>query len=245
MEKLEALEARLGYTFKDKKLLLRALTHRSYAQEHNERLEFLGDSVLNFVIGYALFLRDRHFTEGKLSRVRSNLVCEKTLADLAETIPIGQYIRLGEGEKRSGGLHRPSIMADSMEALFGAVFIDGGFEAAQDVIMRLYCPTLTTLTPENLSKDAKTMLQEYLQSLHLERPQYRIVNISGASHAQTFESECVISELGIVTQGQSTNRRGAEQAAAKLALERFKTHPLAKKNGFGGCGSEPPKNNQS
>lgn len=228
MEKLEALESKIGYAFKDRNLLLRAITHRSYALEHNERLEFLGDSVLNFVVGHALFLRDKHFTEGKLSRVRANLVCEKTLAEIAKTIPISDFLRLGEGEKRSGGLNRPSIQADCMEAIFGAVFLDGGFEEAQKVVMGLYRPILTSLSPEKLSKDAKTTLQEHLQALHMERPVYRVVAIIGASHAQTFVCECAIPALDIVTQGRSTNRRGAEQDAAMRALTLFhdKTHTV-------------------
>ena len=134
----EELESRIGYQFKNKALLKRALTHRSFASEHNERLEFLGDSVLNCVIGHALFLRDRHFTEGVLSRVRSNLVCEKALDEIAAQIQIGQFIYLGEGELKTGGADRPSILADACEAVFGAVFLDGGFEEAQHVILRLY-----------------------------------------------------------------------------------------------------------
>ena len=151
MDNLSILEERIGYTFANRKLLERAVTHRSFAAEHNERLEFLGDSVLNCVIGYSLFLRDKHFTEGELSRVRANLVCEKTLAVIAREIEVSRFLRMGEGEMKTGGSQRPSIMADAMEAIFGAVFSESGFEAAQRVILRLFEPILTSLTPEQLS----------------------------------------------------------------------------------------------
>ena len=134
---LSVLEERIGYTFKKRALLVRAVTHRSFGAEHNERLEFLGDSVLNCVVGHALFLRDKHYTEGVLSRTRANFVCEKTLDEIAAEIDIGSFIRLGEGELKTGGAKRPSILADACEAVFGAVFLDGGFEAAQRVILRL------------------------------------------------------------------------------------------------------------
>ena len=138
MLSLEALEERIGYVFQDKKLLRRAVTHRSFAQEHNERLEFLGDSVLNCVIGYALFLRDKHFNEGELSRVRANLVCEKTLHEIALKIDVSSFLYMGEGEVKTGGAHRASILADAMEAIFGAVFREAGFDTAQRVILKLY-----------------------------------------------------------------------------------------------------------
>ena len=150
MLSLEALEERIGYVFQDKKLLRRAVTHRSFAQEHNERLEFLGDSVLNCVIGYALFLRDKHFNEGELSRVRANLVCEKTLHEIALKIDVSSFLYMGEGEVKTGGAHRASILADAMEAIFGAVFREAGFDTAQRVILKLYDPILTGLTPEQI-----------------------------------------------------------------------------------------------
>jgi ribonuclease III len=222
LEDLSILEQRIGYVFKDRKLLQRAVTHRSFAAEHNERLEFLGDSVLNCVIGYALFLRDTHFTEGVLSRVRANLVCEKTLAVIARRIDVSSFLRMGEGEMKTGGAHRPSIMADAMEAIFGAVFKESGFEAAQKVILGLFEPILTSLTPEQLSKDAKTRLQECLQGHHLPLPHYEIVNVEGAAHAQHFTCECHIQLLDIVTTGHATSRREAEQEAAAAALEILK-----------------------
>ena len=182
------LEERIGYVFKNKALLKRALTHRSFGAEHNERLEFLGDSVLNCAVGHSLFLRDKHFNEGVLSRVRANFVCEKTLDEIARAIEISAYIRLGEGELHTGGATRPSIMADACEAVFGAIFLDSDFEQAERVILRLYDPILSAgaITPERLSKDAKTRLQEALQARHMDLPEYTIVDSEGAAHAHDF-----------------------------------------------------------
>lgn len=222
MQDLSILEERIGYKFTDRKLLERAVTHRSFAAQHNERLEFLGDSVLNCVVGYALFLRDKHFTEGELSRVRANLVCEKTLAVIAKQVDVSSFLRMGEGEMKTGGAHRPSITADAMEAIFGAVFSESGFDAAQKVILGLFEPILTSLTPEQLSKDAKTRLQEYLQGRHLPLPQYVVVNVTGAAHAQKFDCECRIPALEITTKGHATSRRSAEQDAAAAALDILK-----------------------
>lgn len=216
---LETLEERIGYVFRDKKLLRRAVTHRSFAQEHNERLEFLGDSVLNCVIGYALFQRDKHFNEGELSRVRANLVCEKTLHQIALRLDVSSFLYMGEGEVKTGGSRRASILADAMEAIFGAVFRESGFAAAQEVILRLYEPILTGLTPEKMSKDPKTRLQELLQGAHLARPEYAIVSTTGAAHERQFECECRVAAVNVVTRGRATSRREAEQAAAEIAIE--------------------------
>ena len=218
-------EERIGYHFTNRQLLERAVTHRSFSSQHNERLEFLGDSVLNCVVGYSLFLRDKHFTEGELSRVRSNLVCEKTLAQIARQIGVAEYLFMGEGEVKMGGRQRASIMADALEALFGAVFFEAGFEEAQRVVMRLFEPILSSLTPEQLSKDAKTRLQEFLQAQHIGLPQYVVVNVSGPTHAQRFECECRIPSKDIVTRGEATNRRGAEQEAAAKALDLLHAPP--------------------
>lgn len=219
---VEKLEERIGYTFTNRALLLRAVTHRSFAAEHNERLEFLGDSVLNCVVGHALFLRDRHFTEGVLSRARANFVCEKTLGEIARELDMRRFIRLGDGELKTGGADRPSILADACEAVFGAVFLDGGFEKAQQVILRLYEPILSakTMTPDRLEKDPKTLLQEFLQGLHYHLPEYRIVRIDGAAHNQRFVCSCRIERLGIEETGEGKSRRAAEQIAAGKALER-------------------------
>ncbi len=222
---LSILEERIDYKFKNKALLTRAVTHRSFAADHNERLEFLGDSVLNCVVGHALFLRDTHYTEGVLSRTRANFVCEKTLDEIAAEIKIGEFIRLGEGELKTGGASRPSILADACEAVFGAVFLDAGFEAAQRVILRLYEPILAAgnVRPERFAKDAKTQLQEYLQSLHEKIPAYSVVSTTGAAHEQTFCCACEVSLFGGIREtGAGKSRRAAEQAAAAKVLERIK-----------------------
>lgn len=229
----EELESRIGYQFKNKTLLKRALTHRSFASEHNERLEFLGDSVLNCVIGHALFLRDRHFTEGVLSRVRSNLVCEKALDEIAAQIQIGQFIYLGEGELKTGGADRPSILADACEAVFGAVFLDGGFEEAQHVILRLYEPILSAkaMSGERLAKDHKTLLQEFLQARRLPVPSYRIIKVTGAAHCQHFVCACSVPKAELEEVGEGKSRRAAEQEAAGRMLEKVKARfPYAKKS---------------
>ena len=221
------LEERIGYRFTHKNLLERALTHRSFAAEHNERLEFLGDSVLNCVVGHALFERDTHFTEGVLSRARANFVCEKTLDEIGSRLQIGSFIRLGEGELKTGGETRPSIMADACEAVFGAVFLDGGFEAARSVILRLYEPILSakSMTPDRLAKDAKTLLQEALQGMHFPLPAYSVVSVVGAAHNQNFCCACSVAALGIEERGEGKSRRAAEQVAAGKVLELVKMTP--------------------
>lgn len=216
---LETLEQKIGYTFKNRKLLQRAVTHRSFGAENNERLEFLGDSVLNCVIGQALFLRDAHFNEGSLSRVRANLVCQDALAEIANRIVLSDHLRLGEGEMKTGGAHRPSIQSDAMEAIFGAIMTESGFDAAKAVILRLYEPVLSQLTSERMGKDSKTQLQEFLQAHHIGLPEYSVIDIRGAAHDQTFECECGIKKLSIAVRGVGKNRRTAEQVAAKRALE--------------------------
>ncbi len=221
LKDLSELETSIGYKFKNRKLLERAMTHRSFSIEHNERLEFLGDSVLNCVMGYTLFLRDRHFNEGELSRVRANLVCEKTLAVVGRELGISDYLLMGDGEVKMGGRTRPSIIADAMEALFGAVFSDSGFESAAQVILRQFEPILSSLTPEQLSKDAKTRLQEFLQGQKYSLPEYHVVSVTGAAHNQVFECECHVVEKQLRTRGKARNRRGAEQAAAQLMLSRL------------------------
>lgn len=191
MQDLSILEERIGYKFADRKLLERAVTHRSFAAQHNERLEFLGDSVLNCVVGYALFLRDKHFTEGELSRVRANLVCEKTLAVIAKQVDVSSF--LAHGRRRDEDWRRtPSLDHGGRRwrPFSAPCSAESGFEAAQKVILGLFEPILTSLTPEQLSKDAKTRLQEYLQGRHLPLPQYVVVNVTGAAHAQQFDCEC-------------------------------------------------------
>ncbi|MDP5009226.1 MAG: ribonuclease III, partial [Glaciimonas sp.] len=213
------LQNRLGHTFKDAALLQQALTHRSHSISHNERLEFLGDSILNCVVASLLFDRYTKIDEGDLSRVRANLVKQQTLYEIAQRLELSQFLRLGEGELKSGGFRRPSILADTLEALFGAIFLDAGFNTVRDVIRGLYIPILDTVDPKTLGKDAKTLLQEYLQGKKISLPQYNVVATHGAAHNQEFEIECLVPKLDIQVFGTGGSRRAGEQAAAKLALE--------------------------
>ncbi len=217
------LQTRLGHTFKDAALLQQALTHRSHSSLHNERLEFLGDSILNCVVASLLFDRYSKIDEGDLSRLRANLVKQQSLYEIAQRLELSQFLRLGEGELKSGGFRRPSILADTLEALFGAIFLDAGFNAARDVIRSLYIPILDTVDPKTLGKDAKTLLQEYLQGKKIALPQYNVVATHGAAHNQEFEIECLVPKLDIQVFGTGGSRRAGEQAAAKLALEAVQT----------------------
>ncbi|MBR7953495.1 ribonuclease III [Burkholderia cenocepacia] len=213
------LESRLRYEFRNAELLRQALTHRSHSATHNERLEFLGDSVLNCAVAALLFQRFGKLDEGDLSRVRANLVKQQSLYEIAQALNISDGLRLGEGELRSGGFRRPSILADAFEAIIGAVFLDGGFEAAQGVIKRLYIPILDHIDPRTLGKDAKTLLQEYLQGHKIALPTYTVVATHGAAHNQQFEVECTVPKLDVKVSGSGASRRAAEQAAAKKALD--------------------------
>ena len=213
----DSLRTRLGYTFRQPELLRQALTHRSAAAVHNERLEFVGDAVLNCVVGVTLFERFRALPEGDLSRVRAALVNQDTLARVARTLGLGSEIELGEGELRSGGADRPSILADALEALFGAVFLDGGFDAARAVIVKCFGDVLNQADPAALGKDPKTRLQEWLQARRLPVPEYVVTATSGEAHAQLFEVECRIPALALAVPGQGASRRAAEQAAAEAA----------------------------
>ncbi|VWC38935.1 ribonuclease III [Burkholderia lata] len=216
---LSQLESRLRYEFRNAELLRQALTHRSHSATHNERLEFLGDSVLNCAVAALLFQRFSKLDEGDLSRVRANLVKQQSLYEIAQALNISDGLRLGEGELRSGGFRRPSILADAFEAIIGAVFLDGGFEAAQGVIKRLYIPILDHIDPRTLGKDAKTLLQEYLQGHKIALPTYTVVATHGAAHNQQFEVECTVPKLDVKVSGSGASRRAAEQAAAKKALD--------------------------
>jgi ribonuclease-3 len=219
VSELSTLEQRLGYQFADRELLAQALTHRSHGAVHNERLEFLGDAVLNCTIAHLLFHKFSRLNEGDLSRLRANLVKQASLAEIAERLELSQFLRLGEGERKSGGFRRPSILADTLEAAVGAVFVDRGFEAARDVIARLFEPVLKSVDPKTLGKDSKTLLQEFLQGKRLPLPQYTVVETRGAAHNQEFEVECLLPKLEISVRGSGRSRRAAEQSAAKLALE--------------------------
>ncbi len=216
---VQALKTALGHEFASKDLLSQALTHRSHSVAHNERLEFLGDSVLNCVIASLLFDKFSKIDEGDLSRLRANLVKQQSLYEIAQRLELSQHLRLGEGELKSGGFRRPSILADTVEALFGAVFLDAGFDVARRMIKRLYQPVLDTVDPKTLGKDAKTLLQEYLQGRKIALPVYTVVATHGAAHSQEFEVECAVAKLAIQVLGGGGSRRAAEQAAAKKALE--------------------------
>ncbi len=214
-----AVERRLAYQFRDASLLRQALTHRSHGTPNNERLEFLGDGLLNFVVARLLYDQFAKLPEGDLSRLRASLVNQQTLSELSASLSLGDHLLLGEGELKSGGFRRPSILADAFEALVGAVFLDGGFAAAEEVLGRLYQPLLASADPTALGKDPKTRLQEFLQGRHLGLPQYSIVKVSGEAHEQHFRVECAIAELGLKSQGEGPSRRAAEQDAARAAYE--------------------------
>jgi ribonuclease-3 len=220
-----ALCRQLGYEFTQPLLLQRALTHRSHSHAHNERLEFLGDSVLNCVIAKHLYDNFPDLPEGDLSRLRSNLVNQQTLFVLAQQLHLGELLLLGEGERKSAGFRRPSILADAMEALFGAVFMDAGFEAAQQVVLGLYVPFIAQADVQTLGKDAKTLLQEYLQGKRLALPKYTVIATQGEAHAQLFQVECEIAQLKLITRGEGVSRRAAEQAAAESAYLQLNTKP--------------------
>lgn len=215
---LDSLQQQLGYQFKNLALITQALTHRSYAANNNERLEFLGDGALNYIIAHQLFERFQKLSEGDLSRLRAQLVKESTLYEIAQTLNLGEFLKLGEGELKSAGWRRPSILADALEALIGAVYLDGGHEAAEQFVIKLYKQKLATIDPTIIDKDAKSLLQEYLQSRKIDLPDYQVVNIEGEAHAQTFQVSCNIINLKIHTTGEGTSRRAAEQHAAQLAL---------------------------
>ncbi len=218
---LQRLESRLGHRFQRRELYAQALTHRSYSANNNERLEFLGDSVLNCVVGLMLFSRFPALQEGQLSRLRANLVNQQSLCDIARGLELGGFLLLGEGELKSGGADRPSILADALESLIGAVMLDAGFEAARAVVERLFAGAIAAIDTGTHGKDAKTLLQEWLQARRKGLPQYSQVGVSGQAHAQTFTVECRIEELGVCTRGTGGNRKTAEQEAAKLAYARL------------------------
>ena len=212
----------IGHVFAQPELLLRALTHRSHGDVHNERLEFLGDSVLNCIIAKHLYETYFHLPEGDLSRLRSNLVNQQTLHILAQQLNLGDLLILGAGERKSAGFRRPSILADVLEAIFGAVFLDAGFAAAEKVVLKLYVPFIAQADAQTLGKDYKTLLQEYLQGKRLALPQYTVVGTQGEAHAQLFQVECKIAQLKLVTRGEGSSRRSAEQVAAEAAFHTIK-----------------------
>lgn len=213
------LQQSLGYSFTKPELLTQALTHRSFGSPHNERLEFLGDSILNCTVAALLFTKFPQTKEGDLSRFRAGLVKQETLATIATGLNLGDVLRLGEGELKSGGFRRPSILADALEAIFGAIYLDAGFDGAAAVVTRLYTDLINAVDPKSSGKDAKTALQEFLQSKHYGLPRYRLTGTHGEAHAQTFDVECEVPEMAIITRGSGASRRIAEQEAAGQALE--------------------------
>jgi ribonuclease-3 len=220
--RLDALQKRLGHTFSEQALLTRALTHRSSGADHNERLEFLGDAVLNLAISSLLFERFGGSDEGDLTRVRAHLVREESLHRTALTLGLPDVMRLSDGEARGGGAQRASILADALEALIGAAYIDGGFECAFELVRRLFGDVIASSEAHTWSKDAKTELQEWLQARRIAVPSYRIVGTTGQAHAQTFEVECAIPALSLAETGRGRSRRAAEQEAARRLLDALK-----------------------
>jgi ribonuclease III len=208
----------LDYIFIKPELLQEALTHRSASSKNNERLEFLGDSILNFVVAGELFERYPNLPEGDLSRIRASLVNKEGLALVASDLSLGDFLTLGSGELKSGGYRRDSILADAVEAIFGAVYLDTGFNACRDLILRLYQNQFTNIPDPALLKDPKTRLQELLQSRKLDLPNYDVISVSGKAHNQMFNVECQITELGITAEGKASNRRKAEQLAAEKVI---------------------------
>ena len=218
----QALQRRLGYRFADAELLQRALTHRSFGADHNERLEFLGDSVLSLAVSGLLYERFSGSDEGDLTRVRAHLVREDSLHRAALVMGLPDLMRLSEGETRGGGAQRPSILADAVEAIIGAIFVDGGYAPAQALVEQLFGEVIQATEAENWSKDAKTELQEWLQARRVAVPAYRIAHTRGQPHEQTFEVECSVAALGLAEQGEGRSRRAAEQQAAKRMLHTLK-----------------------
>jgi len=219
---LETLQQRLQYSFRNPALLVQALTHRSFSSDHNERLEFLGDSVLNLGVAHMLYQRLSSLPEGDLSRVRANLVKQDTLHQLAVELGLPDLIKLGEGEMRSGGQKRPSILADALEAILGAVFLDAGYPVASALVQRLYEKVEINPQMQASAKDPKTELQEWLQGRKMKLPLYRVVATLGQAHKQTFDVECVVEEFKLIERGIGASRRAGEQAAAAAVLEVLK-----------------------
>ncbi len=228
-QKLARLQQDLGYEFQQDKLLLQALSHRSHGQPNNERLEFLGDAVLGFVVAGMLYEAYPRLDEGALSRLRASLVKESSLAALATQLNLSQYLRLGEGELKSGGFRRPSILADALEAIFAATYLDGGFNAVQGVIQSVYRQLIATIDVDTFGKDAKTLLQELLQGAGHDLPQYEVVATHGAAHSQTFDVSCSLAAYDIYVTASGHSRRSAEQKAAAAAMQQLQQQGLLSK----------------
>ncbi|MEY3182475.1 MAG: ribonuclease [Pseudomonadota bacterium] len=218
VENLNSLMKRLGYVFKDKQLLQHALTHRSSGTPNNERLEFLGDSVLNFIVAAHLFSHFPDASEGDLTRIRSKWVCESALADIASRFSLDNHLILGQGEKKGGGAHRASILADALEALIGAMYLESGMQMCENIVLSWYRTGKEALWIDAHHKDAKTRLQEYLQAKKLPLPTYTVVATWGDSHHPTFRMACEVSALSLTATGEANSRKKAEQAAAEAIL---------------------------
>ena len=219
MKKAERwLHKALQYRFNDPSLFAQALTHRSARSLNNERLEFLGDAVLDFVISEAIFREREEADEGDLSRLRAALVKDTSLAQIASELEIGEHLILGSGERKTGGHRRASILADALEAIFGAVYLDSGFTAAKEMIERVFADRLAALPDASELRDPKTRLQEWLQARKLSLPLYELTNVTGKDHRQRFEVSCTVSELSQTTEGAASSRRKAEQQAARHML---------------------------
>lgn len=215
------LEQTLGHVFADPALLIRALTHRSFGVPHNERLEFIGDGMLNLAIAHCIYDKYPAMSEGDLSRLRANLVNQAVLAEIATSLALGSALRLGEGEMKTGGAGRPSILADAVESLIGAVFVDAGYDAAHAVVSRLFSRQLDSPEQSQPTKDPKTMLQELLQAKHFPLPQYMVKRIEGAAHQQIFFVECITERPAHKVEGSGASRRMAEQDAATKVLAKL------------------------
>jgi len=228
--RFQRLQTALDYSFGQPDLLRQALTHRSFGSPNNERFEFVGDSILNYTVARMLYDAFPKLTEGELSRLRANLVNQNTLAEIAQQLKLGDDLLLGEGELKSGGFNRPSILADALEATFAAVSFDADFAEAERVVRRLFAERIATIDLTKQAKDAKTRLQEALQARHFALPKYRILAQTGEAHEQWFKVECDLGELAIETSGEGGSRRAAEQQAAEVALERLAArYPQGKK----------------
>ncbi|GAB3277661.1 ribonuclease III [Parahaliea aestuarii] len=224
MDKLARLQKRLAYTFRDRSLLELALTHRSAGSRNNERLEFLGDSIVNHVIAEALYHRFPDVREGEMSRMRAALVKGDTLARVARELEFGECLKLGTGERKSGGYRRASILADAFEAVSGAILLDSDVDTCRDFLLRHFASRLDDLEKSDVGKDAKTLLQEFLQGRGNPLPVYELVNVEGEDHQQHFEVSCQLEQPKLAVQGAGSSRRKAEQAAAATALERLQAH---------------------
>ena len=218
-ERQASLSRIIHYTFQDASLMMMALTHRSFNAQHNERLEFLGDSILSFLIAQELYQRFPKIDEGDLSRLRAQLVKESSLSSIATSMGLGDFIQLGEGELKSAGWRRPSILADTLEAIIGGIYLDAGIEPANQFVLRFFEKQLNEIDPKLIQKDAKTLLQELLQSQKSDLPIYTVVSIEGEAHSQSFTIECIIKKSNIKTQGIGQSRRIAEQEAASKAYQ--------------------------